>query len=375
MKINEFCRKYNILKSCLLGLLKSGVINLTKMSSNNVRDNIEALKLSAKNARSYLNKTSKLHIGYKKTMLESGLVGFESEYIYGPYSIDEADPYAKIAIEIDGCYWHGCNTCGYNGDRRIKAIDARKNAFLKNRGWVVFHVKEHEIKKDKNVCIEMIRNLQEKRRKANSDKIKESFKNGSLMVKSMKDGESIPVLTPFSKICRHFTPHKRMIRVETPLASVTVTEDHSLFSWENKHPCSAGELVEGNLIVGVVENELVPLKVIRIVEEEKDEYSYDLSVPETENFVLTSGIVAHNTYSISGVSLDIEKSSKYQSMKDEYISEYDKLVEAAKRSIKIVKGLRQQKYGVGITSALGPLDRPGTMSRRNWVSPYRPVYM
>jgi len=340
-----------------------------------VSDNIEALKLSAKNARSYLNKTSKLHIGYKKTMLENGLLGFESEYAYGPYSIDEADPYAKIAIEIDGCYWHGCNTCSYKGDPKIKAIDARKSSYLKNRGWVIFHIKEHEIKKDRNVCIEMIRNLQQKRRKANADKIKESFKSGSLMVNSMKFGDSIPVLTPLSLVCRHFTPHKRMIRVETTLASVTVTEDHSLFSWETKLPCSAGALVEGDLIVGVIENELAPLKVTKLVEDEKDDYSYDLSVPGTENFVLTSGIVAHNTYSISGVSLDIEKSSKYQSMKDEYISEYDKLVEAAKRSIKIIKGLRQQKYGVGITSALGPLDRPGVQSRRNWVSPYRPVYM
>lgn len=81
------------------------------------------------------------------------------------------------------------------------------------------------------------------------------------------------------------------------------------------------------------------------------------------------------TYSISGVSLDIEKSSKYQSMKDEYIAEYDKLVEAAKRSIKIIKGLRQLRYGVGITSALGPLNRPGVQSRRNWIEPSRPMFV
>ena len=73
-------------------------------------------------------------------------------------------------------------------------------------------------------------------------------------------------------------------------------------------------------------------------------------------------------YSISGVSLDIEKSSKYQSMKDEYINEYDKLVEQNKISIKIIKGLKQYKYGIGITSALGPLNRPGVQSRRNMIS-------
>jgi len=73
-------------------------------------------------------------------------------------------------------------------------------------------------------------------------------------------------------------------------------------------------------------------------------------------------------YSISGVSLTLEKSSKYQSMKDEYINEYDKLVEQNKLSIKIVKGLRQFRYGVGITSALGPLNRPGVQSRRNFIA-------
>jgi len=78
-------------------------------------------------------------------------------------------------------------------------------------------------------------------------------------------------------------------------------------------------------------------------------------------------IVDEFSYSISGVSLDIEKSSKYMSIKDEFINEYDKLVEAAKKSIKIIRGLRQFKYGVGITSALGPLSRPGIQSRRNMI--------
>lgn len=71
------------------------------------------------------------------------------------------------------------------------------------------------------------------------------------------------------------------------------------------------------------------------------------------------------TYSISGVSLDIEKSSKYQSMAESFTGEFDKLVEQNKLSIKIIKGLRQPRYGVGITSSLGPLSRPGVQSRRN----------
>ncbi len=93
-------------------------------------------------------------------------------------------------------------------------------------------------------------------------------------------------------------------------------------------------------------------------------------------FAITMNWIADEfSYSISGVSLDIEKSSKYQSMKENYINEYDKLVEANKRSIKIIKGLRQYRYGVGITSALGPMNRPGVQSRRNLISPsYGPYF-
>jgi hypothetical protein len=83
---------------------------------------------------------------------------------------------------------------------------------------------------------------------------------------------------------------------------------------------------------------------------------------------MANWIVDSFSYSISGVSLDLsDKVSNYQSLKDEYISEYDKLVEAAKRSIKTIVGLRQFKFGVGIQSALGPLSRPGVQSRRSMI--------
>lgn len=73
-------------------------------------------------------------------------------------------------------------------------------------------------------------------------------------------------------------------------------------------------------------------------------------------------------YSISGVSLDIEKSSKYESLKNNFVQEYDKAKDLAKQSIKIIKGLRQPRYGIGISSALGPYSRPGVQSRRNFIS-------
>lgn len=333
-----------------------------------VDENIEKLTESACRARQHLKKQSKLHIGYKKSMLEKEIQGFISEYPYGPYSIDEADPLAKIAVEVDGCFWHGCDTCGYSGDTRIKHTDKRKTTYLKNRGWVILRFKEHEIKKDPYVGIESIRTLQARRREIHLGLIKASFLFGDLKVRAMVNKETEPQWVPMSDIVRHNTSHKQMVRVNTDLGPVIVTEDHSLFSWATKEPVKASELIPGSMIVGLPGKEFEPIKVIGIDLLPPEEHTYDVSVPESENAVLDSGILVHNTYSISGVSLDIDKSSKYQALKDEYIAEYDKLVEQNKLSIKIAVGLRQFRYGIGITSALGPLNRPGVQSRRNLIS-------
>jgi very-short-patch-repair endonuclease len=333
-----------------------------------VKDNIKELQESAQRARHCSKKQSKLHIAYKKSMEEKKLDGFISEYSYGPYSIDEADPLAKIVIEVDGCYWHGCSFCEFPGDSRIKATDKRKNSYLKNRGWVIFRFKEHEIKKDPYVGIEMVRGIQEKRKKAHLECIKNSFFEGFLKVQSMCNKDIKPLWVPISDVMRHHTPHKKMVKVYTELGFVVVTEDHSLFDWLSKEPVRASEIKEGSLIVGLPWAQFEPVKIIKIEEALPEEHTYDVSVPGSENAVLDSGILVHNSYSISGISLDLEKSSKYQAIKDEFVNEYDKLVEQNKASIKIIKGLRQYKFGIGVTSALGPLSRPGVQSRRNLLS-------
>jgi very-short-patch-repair endonuclease len=332
-----------------------------------IGENIDKLRDSAKRARQYSKKTSNLHIGYKTSMLKKGLQNFISEYPCGPYFIDEADPFTKIALEVDGCYWHGCLTCGHKGDSRIQLTDKRKATYLKNRGWIIIRIKEHEIKKDPYVAIEMIRNVQEKRQVTFKNILRSSFLNNTLKVRSMVNKNESPAWVPIQDVLRHHTPHKRMVEVKTELGSVKVTEDHSLFDGISKDPIETSKIKAGDTIVGIPGDSFEPIKVLDVNSIESEKFTYDLSVPQAENFVLDSGILAHNSYSISGVSLDIEKSSKYMSIKDEFINEYDKLVEAAKRSIKIIKGLRQFRYGVGITSALGPLSRPGIQSRRNMV--------
>lgn len=72
-------------------------------------------------------------------------------------------------------------------------------------------------------------------------------------------------------------------------------------------------------------------------------------------------------YSIGGVSLSIEKSSKYESLKSNAEGQFDKATEAKARTVKFIRGLQQPKYGVGIRSAFGPYVGRGVLSPRNFL--------
>lgn len=63
----------------------------------------------------------------------------------------------RIALFIDGCFWHGCVKC-YREPKsnqefwkakieRNKERDIRVNETLKSRGWQVIRVWEHELAK------------------------------------------------------------------------------------------------------------------------------------------------------------------------------------------------------------------------------------
>jgi hypothetical protein len=72
-------------------------------------------------------------------------------------------------------------------------------------------------------------------------------------------------------------------------------------------------------------------------------------------------------YSIGGVSLSIEKSSKYQSMAGDAQARFESMVEAAKETVKIMRGLKQSRYGVGIRSSFGPSTGRGALTPRRFL--------
>lgn len=109
-----------------------------------------------KAAKAAVNRTSKMHLRFKYQMVQAGLKDFMSEASVGPFQIDEACFSCLLAVEIDGCYWHGCQTCGFPGLRVNIANDKRKNQYLKKRGWHVLRIPGHVVLNNPEIAIQEI---------------------------------------------------------------------------------------------------------------------------------------------------------------------------------------------------------------------------
>ncbi len=66
---------------------------------------------------------------------------------------DLAFPNKKIAIFVDGCYWHKCHVCGHGNGREV---DRQITKELQTEGWLVLRIWEHDIKKDVKRCVDEI---------------------------------------------------------------------------------------------------------------------------------------------------------------------------------------------------------------------------
>jgi len=78
-------------------------------------------------------------------------------------------------------------------------------------------------------------------------------------------------------------------------------------------------------------------------------------------------IVDEFDYSIGGISLNIDKSSKYDGLKSAAESQWQTATEMKARTTKIIRGLVQPKYGIGVRSAFGPNVGRGVLSPRNFM--------
>jgi DNA mismatch endonuclease (patch repair protein) len=81
--------------------------------------------------------------------------------------------YAKLVLFVDGCFWHGCPTCGHlpnaNGSFWRAKIegnrdrDMRVTRSLRGRGYQVIRFWEHQLRMDLPQCVGLIRRQLEQR--------------------------------------------------------------------------------------------------------------------------------------------------------------------------------------------------------------------
>jgi len=72
-------------------------------------------------------------------------------------------------------------------------------------------------------------------------------------------------------------------------------------------------------------------------------------------------------YSIGGVSLSIQKSASYQALANDLQGRFAEDVVAAKETVKIIRGLKQARFGVGIRSSFGPSVGRGALTPRRFL--------
>lgn len=137
------------------GLLALGVV-VRKWHQTNKQRSLEGAAYARKHIPLEM---SGPHKALKAAMnADSELPAFQSEYNVGYFRLDEANPDLKIAVEVDGCYWHGCKECGYLPPKGMVSNDKRKNTYLAKRGWLVVRIPEHQINRDLASSVTLVLN-------------------------------------------------------------------------------------------------------------------------------------------------------------------------------------------------------------------------
>lgn len=125
--------------------------------------------------RSNGNRSTELR--FKDILITAGITGWreQAKDILGtPDFIFDQE---RIAIFIDGCFWHGCPTCYRRPhssqeywDQKVQnniKRDQKIRSALRRQGWAVMKFWEHDLKNPKKVIRRIKRNITRKSNKIN----------------------------------------------------------------------------------------------------------------------------------------------------------------------------------------------------------------
>jgi DNA mismatch endonuclease (patch repair protein) len=101
------------------------------------------------------------------TLLKQNKITGWRRHLPLPGKPDFAFPKHKVAVFVDGCFWHGCPKCYTRPKTNRKfwdkkrednmARDRRVNRELRRQGWKVIRIWQHSLRKSPETCLNRIR--------------------------------------------------------------------------------------------------------------------------------------------------------------------------------------------------------------------------
>jgi DNA mismatch endonuclease, patch repair protein len=111
------------------------------------------------------SKNTKPEVALRQALFQAGVRGWRIHYRGAEGTPDIAWPRLKVAVFVDGAFWHGHpsrHKPGRSGgywDRKISTNvgrDRRVDAALRAAGWLVIRVWDFEVKRDRPEVLERI---------------------------------------------------------------------------------------------------------------------------------------------------------------------------------------------------------------------------
>jgi DNA mismatch endonuclease (patch repair protein) len=118
-------------------------------------------------SRSRSRGTRSTELRFRSLLVRSGIRGWTIGHGSGlPGSPDIVFPKRRLAIFLDGCFWHGCRECRsipatnrafwVEKIRANRSRDKKAMRGLRARGWKTVRLWEHELKGDADLVLSRV---------------------------------------------------------------------------------------------------------------------------------------------------------------------------------------------------------------------------
>jgi hypothetical protein len=161
----------------------------------------------------------------------------------------------------------------------------------------------------------------------------------------------------------------RNYRFRPPAHEETVSQFNRVFGyiWED---VELKEFLERALDAVIASPPRTPFQNMSVMSQWKPEWR-TLLLTGAANYALLALMInwisEEFDYSIGGVSLNLDKSSKYEAAANNFKDLFEGQLEKAKQTVRVIKGLQQPRFGIGIRSSFGPYSGRGVLTPQKFM--------